>query len=110
MALRKMRARMETSKMTENKFDEIDRQIEAFQENPQIDPQSVIPRLTDEEEEKYMTRDGTYNYLAYEKDNGTLVTISPAAEEELNRSFKKWTIIFVVFVIVITGILAGVYH
>lgn len=74
--------------------DEVDLQIEEFQAHPQFDPMSLTPDLTDEEREKYTTRDGTFNYLAYEKDQGKSNTISPKGEAELNRSFKRWMIIF----------------
>lgn len=85
-------------------MDEIDREMKEFQEKPQFDINSVIPKLTDDEREKYRTKDGTINYLAYEKDKGKLQVISEKGDRELNSDFKKIMVGFFAFIgIVLVG-------
>lgn len=84
-------------------MDEIDRQIEIFQKKPQFDPMSVVPKLTDEEKERYTTKDGTLNFLAYEKDKGKLSVISDKGEKDLNRSFKRFMVGFLIFIVAVVS-------
>ena len=81
-------------------MDEIDMQIEEFQKKPQFDYRKLEPNLTDEERKKYITNGGTFNFLAYEKDTGKIQTISEKGDEELNRSFKRFMVGFVAFIVI----------
>lgn len=90
---------------TKQKFERFsDEEMADMMANPRFDIKQILPILTEEEKEKYTTRDGTINYLAYEKDKGILITMSDKAEKEMGRKFKLFMVGFTSFIAIIIAI------